>query len=67
MQALLIWMARIAAICGVTLIAVAAVARLSGMYSLAGFNSGTMLQAGMALVLLACLAYLATLVERGKS
>ena len=67
MQILLIWMARIAAIGGVALIAVAAVARLSGMYSLGGFYTGTILQAGMAGVLLACLGYLATLVERGKS
>lgn len=67
MRALLIWVARIAAIGGVALIAAAAVARLGGVYSLGGFYSGTILQAGMAGVLLACLGYLTALVERGKS
>ena len=67
MRVLLLWTTRAAAVGGVPLIAVAVIARLFGFYSLAGFNSGTILQAGMAAVLLACLGYLVTLVERGKS
>jgi hypothetical protein len=67
MQVLMIWTARIAALGGVALIAVAVIARLSGVYSVGGFYSGTILQAGMAAVLLACLGYLIALVERGKS
>jgi len=66
MQALLIWMARIAAVAGVALIGVAAIARLSGVYSLGSFQSATLLQGGMAAVLLACLGYLASLAERTK-
>jgi hypothetical protein len=59
-------MARIAGVVGIALIAVAAIARLSGVYSLGGFQSVTLLQGGMAAVLLACLGYLAALVERTK-
>ena len=67
MQALLIWAARIAAVAGVALIATAAMARVSGVYSLGSFQTGTILQAGMAAVLLACLGYLMTLAERARS
>jgi hypothetical protein len=59
-------MARIAGVVGIALIAVAAIARLSGVYSLGSFQSVTLLQGGMAAVLLACLGYLAALVERTK-
>jgi hypothetical protein len=38
-------------------------ARLAGAYWLGGYQVGTILQAGMAATLLACLAYLVTLVE----
>lgn len=66
MRALLIWMARVAGVVGAALIAVAALARLSGIYWLGGFQSATLLQGGMAAVLLACLGYLAALAERPK-
>jgi hypothetical protein len=66
MQALLIWLARVSAVVGVLLIAVAVIARLTGVYSLGGFYSGTILQGGMAAVLLACLGYLTALAERSK-
>ena len=67
MQALLIWAARIAAVAGVALMATAVMARVSGVYSLGSFQSGTILLAGMAAVLLACLGYLITLAERAKN
>lgn len=67
MQALLIWPARIAALGGVAMIAVAFIARLSGVYSLGGINTGTVLQGGMAVVLLACLGYLIALAEGRRS
>lgn len=66
MQALLIWLARIAAVGGVVLMATAVIARLSGFYSLGSFETATLLQGGMAAVLLACLAYLIALVERAE-
>lgn len=64
MHALLIWLARIAAVGGVVLMATATIARMSGFYSLGSFETATLLQGGMAAVLLACLAYLITLAER---
>ena len=67
MQALLIWIGRVAGITGVALIGVAIAARLSGAYWLGGFQAGTLLLAGMAATLLACLAYVATLAERPRS
>jgi hypothetical protein len=63
MQALLKWIARLAGVCGVAAIALAMLARLAGAYWLGGYQVGTILQAGMAATLLACLAYLVTLVE----
>lgn len=65
MHNLLIWIARLAGILGVALIVVAGFARLSGAFWLAGFQIGTLLQAGMAAMLVACLGYLASLAERG--
>jgi len=38
--------------------------RLSGAYWLGGFQIGTLLQAGMAAMLAACLAYLVALAEQ---
>jgi hypothetical protein len=61
---MLVWTGRIGGLLGVAAIALAAVARLSGAWSLGGFQVGTLLQAGMAAVLVACLAYLAALVEQ---
>ncbi len=61
---MLVWAARIGGLLGVAAIALAAAARLSGAWSLGGFQVGTLLQAGMAAVLVACLAYLAALVEQ---
>ena len=64
MNKLLIWVARLAGICGVALIVLAAFARLTGAYWLAGFQIGTLLQAGMAAALVGCLGYMAALVEQ---
>lgn len=64
MLVVLIWLARIAAVCGVFLIAVAIIARVSGLYALGGFSSGTILLGGMAAALLACLGYVVALAER---
>ena len=64
MQTLLTWIARLAGLMGIALIAVAFGARLLGAYWLAGFQTGTILQGGIAATLVACLAYVAILVER---
>lgn len=63
MQALCKWVARLAGIAGVAAIVLAFLGRLAGAYWLGGFQLGTVLQAGMAATLLACLAYLVALVE----
>jgi hypothetical protein len=64
MQHWLIWMARFAGAAGIAVIALAVLARLSGAYWLGGFQVGTLLQAGMAATLVACLGYVAALAER---
>ena len=63
MHGLLVWIARVAAIGGVGMMLLAAGGRLSGAYWMAGFQTGTLLQAAMAMMLVACLAYVAALVE----
>ncbi len=67
MRALLIWIGRVAGIIGVAVIGVAIAARLGGAYLLGGFQVGTLLLAGMAVTLLACLSYVAALAERPRS
>jgi hypothetical protein len=64
MNVLLKWMARIAGIAGLALMAVAVFGRVSGAYYLGAFQIGTILQVGMAAALVACLGYLAVLAER---
>ena len=63
MQTLCKWIARLAGIAGVAAIAVAIVSRLAGAYLLGSFQVGTILQAGMAAAVIACLAYLVVLAE----
>ena len=64
MRTLLVWIARLAGVFGIATIAVAFGARLAGAHWLGSFQTGTILQAGMAAVLVACLTYVAVLVER---
>ena len=66
MQVVLIWIARLAGIAGVLVMVLAVLVRLSGDYWLGGFQVGTILEAGMAMTLVACLGYIAALVERTK-
>jgi hypothetical protein len=63
MHKLLVWVARMAATGGVAMILLAVGWRLSGVYWLAGFQLGTILQGGMAMTLVGCLAYVAALAE----
>lgn len=67
MQNLLFWIARIAGIAGVGVMALAVLARVAGAYWLAGFQVGTVLQGGIASTLVACLLYVAILAERSKA
>jgi len=67
MEALLVWIGRLAGVAGVALCAVAVVARLVGAYWLGGFQVGTLLQVGVAVMVLGCLGYLAALTERFRA
>lgn len=64
MQDVLVWIGRLAGVAGVALCAVAVVARLIGAFWLGGFQVGTLLQVGVAAMVLGCLGYLAALTER---
>ena len=67
MEALQVWVARIAGVVGVLLSVIAVIARLAGQYWLGGVQTGTLLQAGVAAMVAACLSYLALLAERSRA
>lgn len=54
----------VAGLSGVALSAVSVVARLVGAYWLGGFQSGTLLQAGIAAMVFGCFCFLAVLTQR---
>lgn len=55
---------RIAGIVGVLLGVFSVVARLGGNYLVGGFQTGTLMQASIAAMVLGCLCYLAAIAER---
>ena len=57
------WLGRLAAVAGVLLSAVSGILRLQGHFWLGGFQAGTLLLGGIALMVFACLCYL-VLIER---
>ena len=61
---LLVWIGRLGGVLGLLLIAGAVLARFRGTYNLAGFQVGTLMLAGIALMIVGCLGYLAFLAER---
>lgn len=64
LQNFLLWVGRLAGIVGVLISAVAVVVRLSGTHHLMGFQAGTVLQAGVTMMVLGCLGYLALIARR---
>jgi hypothetical protein len=60
---LLLWIGRLGGIAGVLLSVAAVLVRLRGVYTVAGFQVGTLLLAGMAAMLAGCLGYLAAIAE----
>ena len=66
MLTLLLWIGRIAGVGGSVLCAIAVLARIRGVYGIAGFQIGTVLLGGMALMLTACLCYIVVVAERGS-
>lgn len=57
------WLGRLSAVAGVLLSAISGLLRLQGHFWLAGFQAGTLLLGGIALMVFACLCYL-VLIER---
>jgi hypothetical protein len=67
MNDLLLWIGRVAGVGGVLLCAVAAAMRVSGLFWFGGFQIGTLLLMGMAVMIVGCLCFLAVLTERSKT
>lgn len=63
MREVLLWGGRVAGSVGVLLCAVAGAARLSGSYQLGSYQALTVLDAGTAVMVMGCLAYVAALAE----
>ena len=66
MAHLLTWIGRLAGCIGVLVCAVALLARVTHTWGVGGIQIGTLLQLGMASMILACLAYCAELAERPR-
>lgn len=64
MDGVLTWLGRIAGIGGALVCLVGGFVRLSGSYWLGGFQAGTLLQGGMAMMTFACLCFLVLLSGR---
>ena len=66
MENFLLWMGRIAALAGVFVCVCAVYGRLTGTYYFGGFQVGTLLQAGIVALLVACVCFLTILIERPR-
>lgn len=66
MENLLLWTGRLAGVFGLLVCAAAFGARLAGKWYIAGVPAATLLQAGMAAMIVACLAYCANVAERAQ-
>lgn len=64
METLLIWTGRIAGLAGLALCLVAGASRVLGAYWLGSFQAATLLQVGVAGMVLGCLCFLMALLER---
>jgi hypothetical protein len=63
---LLLWIGRLAGLLGFVVCAAAIAARVTGNWYLYGVPIGSLLQVGMAAMILACLGYAASLAERAR-
>ena len=64
MEALLVWVGRLAGLSGVVVCAVAIVLRLTNNFLFRGFQVTTLAQAGTAAMILGCLCFTAAITER---
>jgi hypothetical protein len=67
MNSLLIWIGRVAGLLGVGAAGCAVVLRLASVWHVGGLQIGTLLNAGVAAMVLGALAYVASLAEQGRS
>ncbi len=67
METLLLWIGRAAGLFGALVCAAAVVIRLSGRWYLGVVPVGTLLQLGIAAMILGCLAYAAVSAERRRN
>lgn len=67
MHGLLLWIGRLAGSLGALLCVVAGAARLAGSYELGSFQALTLLDVGTAAMVMACLAYVASLAEQRRA
>ena len=66
MDSLLLWVGRISALAGVFICALAILGRLTGTFFFGGFQIGTLLQAGIVAMLVACVCFLMILTSRTR-
>jgi hypothetical protein len=66
METLLLWLGRVAGLSGLLICALAFGVRLMGAWYLGSVPVATLLQAGMAAMIFACLAYCACIAERTR-
>jgi hypothetical protein len=66
MNTLLIWIGRLAGLVGLAAIGCAVAVRASGAWYLAGMQLGTLMQAGVAAMVLGVWAYAASIAERDR-
>jgi hypothetical protein len=64
---LMLWIGRVAGIAGAFLCVVAVLVRIGGRFWLGSFQVGTVLQAGIAAMIVGCLCFLVVLTERSGS
>lgn len=67
MESTFIWIGRLAGLAGVLMCVAALALRVGGAYFVGGIQIGTLLQGGIAAMVLGCLCYLVALTERSKS
>ena len=63
---ILLWIGRVSGAVGVLLTVASVAARLAGKYQLGSFQSLTLLDAGTAAMVMACLAYIAAMAEHRR-
>ena len=67
MNSLLIWIGRIAGLLGLATVTCAVALRLSGVWHVGGLQIGTLMNAGVAAMVIGAWAYVASIAERGGS